>query len=180
VQKKTLLFLIVILGIFIFSSENWIEAEQKEITTIILVRHAEKVMDGSLDAELTAQGKARAAELAYLLQHVELTAVYSTPFKRTRSTAHPTAQDKDLQIKLYNPSSKEFLTQVLKNHTGERVLIVGHSNTIPAMANELSGQDVYSDLDDSIYDNLFIVSVPEKGTAIVTRIRFGRHTPEIK
>lgn len=179
-QKKTVLFLLFVLGIVILTNGTRIEAEQNDLTTLILVRHAEKVMDGSLDADLTSEGKVRAAELAYLLQYVALTAVYSTPFKRTRSTALPTARAKDLEVKLYSPGNVEFLAQVLKNHTGGRVLIVGHSNTIPAMANELSGQDLYADLKDSIYDNLFIVSVPEMGKAVVTRIRFGQHTPEEK
>ena len=45
-------------------------------TTLILVRHAEKAADGTLNPPLTELGEARAAELAYLLGHVELEAVY--------------------------------------------------------------------------------------------------------
>lgn len=179
-RKKSVLTLFLFFAVAASATGLQDSTEQNLLTTVILVRHAEKVLIGPLDAELTADGKARAADLAYLLRHVELKAIYSTPFKRTRFTARPTASAKDIEIKLYDPRSSKFLGQVLKDHAGESVLIVGHSNTIPAMANELTGQKLYSDLEDSIYDNLFIVSVTEMGKAVVTRIRFGKPTPERK
>lgn len=153
-------------------------AEKNSITTLFLVRHAEKISDGSFDPGLTAAGAARADELAYILRHVDLDAIYSTPFRRTKQTAMPTAREKGLDVELYDPNDKGFLKKALHSHPGGTVLIVGHSNTIPGMVNELAGKPDFSDLDDNIYDNLFIVLVPAEGNPRVLRMRFGAHSSE--
>ena len=152
--------------------------EQNRITTLILVRHAEKAGTVWEDPPLTPAGAGRADELAYILKHVKLDAIYSTPFLRTKNTVLPSAKQKGLDVKLYKPNDKEFLKNVLGAFPGGAVLIVGHSNTIPRLANELAGQSDFSDLDDAIYDNLFIVCVPTEGKATILRMRFGAHTPE--
>jgi broad specificity phosphatase PhoE len=152
--------------------------KQDQITTLFLVRHAEK--DGTVweDPPLTPAGVARADELAYILKHVRLDAIYSTPFKRTKLTVLPTAKEKGLEVKLYKPGEENFLKKVLQAFPGGTVLIVGHSNTIPRLANDLTGQSDFNDLDDATYDNLFIACVPTEGKAVILRMRFGAHTPE--
>jgi len=151
--------------------------EKDRITTLFLVRHAEKVSDGTADPDLTAAGAERADELAYILEHVDLDAVYSTPYRRTKQTVLPTAKQKTLEVRLYSPGDPDFLRRVLQEYSGGTVLIVGHSNTIPSMANELTDGSDFSDLDDGIYDNLFIACVPAEGKADVLRMRFGARTP---
>lgn len=155
-------------------------AEQESIATIFLVRHAEKVGDGSANPALTSAGAARAEELAYILKHVQLDAIYSTPYIRTKQTVLPTAQEKGLEVKFYKKGEEDFLEKVLKAHTGGAVLIVGHSNTIPELANELAGRSDFSDLNDATYDNLFIATVAAERNAVIIRMRFGTHTPERK
>ena len=152
--------------------------EKGSITTLFLVRHAEKVVDGSTDPALTPAGTTRADDLAYILKHIKLDAIYSTPFIRTKQTALPTAKQKGLEVKLYRPGEKDFLEKVLLAFSGGNVLVVGHSNTIPRLANELAGQPDFSDLDDATYDNLFIASVPAEGKPVILRMRFGSHSPE--
>ena len=151
---------------------------QDSATTLILVRHAEKVKDGSNDPILTPEGEARADELMYILKHVELSAIYSTPYKRTKQTVLPTAKDKNLEIQNYKPGDKDFLEKVLNSNSGKTVLIVGHSNTIPTLANELAGQKDYNDLNDATYDNLFFAQIHSNGQTKIIRMRFGTHTPE--
>ena len=53
--------------------------------TIVFVRHAEKA-DQSKDPELSAEGVARAEELARVLRDLPITAVYHTEFRRTAAT----------------------------------------------------------------------------------------------
>ncbi len=149
--------------------------EEAAPTTLILVRHAEKAADGTLNPPLTQEGEARAAELANLLGHVHLDAVYSTPFKRTQDTVLPTARAKGLEVASYRADQDDFLDMVLKDHRGGTVLICGHSNTVPVLVNQLLGREEYEQLDDSVYDNLFIVSVPAAAPARALRLRFGRH-----
>jgi phosphohistidine phosphatase SixA len=148
------------------------------ITTIFMVRHAEKSDDGSEDPPLTPAGAARADGLAYILKHIKLDAIYSTPYLRTKQTALPTAKEKDLELKLYEPGEEGFLKKILQTFPGGAVLIVGHSDTIPKLANELAGRSDFSDLGEAIYDNLFVACVPAKGKAVILRMRFGAPTPE--
>ena len=173
----TLIFLIFVCLGFI-NAEYSITGEKDQITTLFLVRHAEK--DGTVweDPPLTPAGAVRADELAYMLKHVKLDAIFSTPFLRTKNTVLPVAKQKGLEVMLYKPNDKDFLKKALQEFPGGTVLIVGHSNTIPRLANELAGQSDFSDLDDATYDNLFIASVPAEGKAVVLRMRFGTHTPE--
>ena len=61
-----------------------------KVTTVILVRHAEKQSEGD-DPSLTAAGKERALALVHVLGEMDVAAVYSTPYARTRETAQPLA-----------------------------------------------------------------------------------------
>jgi broad specificity phosphatase PhoE len=180
-MKKNVIFSII----FLFFLTSILQAstlpdEEKSLTIIFLVRHAEKAQDGNSDPPLTSRGKARAQELAYILKHVPLEAVYSTPSKRTQQTALPTAEAHNLQVNSYKPGEEEsFLKNILSKHAGENVLIIGHSNTVPVLANHLSGSTQFPPLDESTYDNIFIASVPQKGHTVITRLRFGEHTSEL-
>src|SRR5690606_3339662 len=70
--------------------------------TFVVVRHAEKVDDGSRDPSLTDAGSARADALARMLRSRDVVAVYATDFRRTRNTAQPTAAVHDLSIISYD------------------------------------------------------------------------------
>jgi len=180
-MKKNIIFGIIFL--FFLTSilqGSSLPDEEKSLTTIFLVRHAEKAQDSTSDPPLTPGGKARAQELAYILKYVPLDAVYSTPYKRTQQTALPTAEAHSLQVNSYNLEEEEsFLQNILSKHAGGNVLIIGHSNTVPVLANHLSGSTQFPPLDESTYDNIFVVSVPQKGHPVITRLLFGEHTPEL-
>jgi broad specificity phosphatase PhoE len=178
-MKKFMIIVLIIFVYFCLILPGYSSAGEKDpITTLFLVRHAEKAGNALADPPLTPEGGIRAEELAYILKHVKFDAIFSTPFERTKQTVLPTAKERGLEVKLYKPNDKDFIKNVLDAFPGGTVLIVGHSNTIPRLANELAGQTDFSDLDDAIYDNLFIASVPTEGRTVVLRIRFGAHTPE--
>lgn len=180
IQKKGKLFPFFLI-LFCFGLMNpgyGSTINQDSETTIFLVRHAEKVKDNSDDPKLTPEGEIRANELMYILKHVKLDAIYSTPYKRTQQTVLPTANDKNLEIQAYKPGERGFLEKVFNSYPGGTVLIVSHSNTIPALANELVGRKEFNDLNDNTYDNLFIAHVSSDGQAKIIRMRFGKHTPE--
>ena len=178
-MKITKRLTLTILSVLIFLVPCFsIEDGGGQTTTFILVRHAEKVKDGSSDPPLTDEGKARAEDLASMLHFIPLEAVYSTPYIRTRETARPVAESKKLNILSYKPGNdEEFLAKLLNKFAGKTVLIVGHSNTIPGMVNTLTEREIFSGLDDSTYDNIFIVTVSAKRNATVLRLRFGAFTP---
>jgi len=131
-------------------------------TTFILVRHAEKGTDDPRDPELSDAGKQRAQSLANLLKETKVDAIYSTPYKRTKNTVAPLALAKSVEVGTMGVKMEE-LDAILKKHEGGTVVIAGHSNTIPGIANYLTGQQTYQNFDDSDYDNILIVTVVEKG-----------------
>lgn len=112
--------------------------------TFIVVRHAEKVADGSDDPALTAEGEARARALADSLAGSDVVAVYSTPYRRTRATAAPTAQAHAVAVTPYDARqpADELAASLLRTHDSGTVLVVGHSNTAPGIASALCGCEV--------------------------------------
>lgn len=143
----------------------------EQVTTFYLVRHAEK--DYGDDPILIKQGEERAERLKEILKNVDLAAVYSTDTKRTQSTARPTAQDHNLKIVSYEPSLLRELSEKLRSlYRGKVVLIVGHSNTTPAMANYLTDSDEHPRFSELDYTNLYIVTLPRIGAPDVQKLRY--------
>ncbi len=136
---------------------------QKQITTFILVRHAEKVDDGTADPDLKPEGVERAARLAQMLTMTSVEGIYSTAFKRTRNTVAPLAEAKSLEVNTYEPFKAEDVVEMMEKHRGGTVVVCGHTTNIPWIANLLVGKALYKPYNDSEYGNLLIVSVVEKG-----------------
>ncbi len=128
-----------------------------QTTTIYLIRHAEKV-DNSKNPDLSKVGLERAEHWKTILSQVPLKAVYSTDFLRTVQTASPTATSKNLEIIKYDPKTID-LEQLKKEHKGQAILIVGHSNTTPDLVNRIINQKVYAPIDDTVFGNLYIITI---------------------
>jgi broad specificity phosphatase PhoE len=150
-----------------------VQPEQKaEMTTFILIRHAEKADDGTDDPPLNEVGQQRAKALTDHLSETDITAVYSTPYKRTRRTVDAIAKQKGLEIQEYDPSGPQILNDMLEANRGGTVILSGHSNTTPMLVNKLIGEERYQQFEDSDYDNLFLVIASEVGNGTVVKITF--------
>jgi 2,3-bisphosphoglycerate-dependent phosphoglycerate mutase len=147
-------------------------------TTCIVLRHAEKETTGT-DPNLNSDGVLRAEELKRILGGVSISTIYSTPLNRTRQTVQPLATAKGLSISEY-PADKPYpqlISEILSANRGKTVVIVGHSNTVPGILKELSNNSFSVTINDSQYDNLFIVSLPNKLSPVVTPLKYGKATP---
>lgn len=144
---------------------------QNESTTIILVRHAEKV-DDSRDPELSEAGKRRAEKLAELLGSQSIDAIYSTDFIRTRDTCAPIASQKRVEVKLYDHRNTEHLDSMISSNTGKTILVCGHSNSTPRLANHFLKQERFAEFDESDYSNILVVTIPSNGTPTVVHFRY--------
>jgi broad specificity phosphatase PhoE len=145
-----------------------------EATTIFLVRHAERADDDPRDPGLTAGGVARADELARILGDAGITAVYSTPFRRTMATARPIAEKAGLDILSYDPrdaAAMRSFVETLRAAEG-RILVSGHSNTTPALVSALGGDPV-SELPETEYDRLYVVTLGRDGSVTSILLRYG-------
>lgn len=132
--------------------------------SIYLVRHAEKQQDGA-DPALTECGKERAQALAALLSEIKLSAVYATPYQRTQQTAAAVAKQQQLSVSLYDPREPALLTEQLAQADGP-VLVVGHSNTVPALVTLLSSIEV-APLNEQQFDMIYQVDTKKSSVSIV-------------
>jgi 2,3-bisphosphoglycerate-dependent phosphoglycerate mutase len=153
---------------------NVLLAQESVITTFILVRHAEKDLTQSTnDPDLSADGKNRATRLNDLLRKTDVTAIYSTPYKRTQQTVAAVATEKGLTINTYQANKMEEIDNLIRQHAGGTILLSGHSNTTPAVLNYLTGEEKYKIFDDSDYGNVIIVSLTTRGKNVkVTWLRY--------
>lgn len=161
---------ILFLTITIFLAQ--LAFSQEKLTTVILLRHAEKENDGGKNPELSEAGKNRAAGLVTLLSKTKINAIYSTAFKRTENTVKPLAKSKNLTINHYDGSKMAEIDEILARWSGGTVVICGHSNTTPAIVNHFIGKEEHAAFADSEYGNLIIVTLGEKGQAHVTWLTF--------
>ena len=142
---------------------------------VLLVRHAEKAEVAATDMratdpELSPAGRERAELLASTLKDANLTAVFSTDYKRTRHTAEPVAKRFGLAVQLYDPKNVADLVSRLKATAGV-VLVVGHSNTIPEALKALGVSEEVT-IPETEFDNLFLVDRANTADPIFLHLRY--------
>ena len=149
---------------------------QSTITTFILIRHAEKLSgsmtDNKNDPDLTEEGKQRALRLVALLKETKVDAIYSTNYKRTQNTVAPLANTKGITVRTYEAKKTEAVDEMLRSFVGGTIVVCGHSNTTPWLANYLLGKNELNDFEDSDYDNVLVVSVIERGKGKVVWMNY--------
>jgi broad specificity phosphatase PhoE len=141
---------------------------QVQTTVIFLVRHCEKAIESTNNPNLAEEGQKRAQHLAEILKNAGIEAIYSTNTKRTMQTGEPLAKLMNLNIQVYEPKDSTF-AQTLRQ-AGKKILVVGHSNTVPELLNQLTGTETYQPND--LYGDLWVLTIPEKEKAITVRLRF--------
>lgn len=138
----------------------------------IVVRHAEKADDDPRDPSLSAAGRTRAEALARLLSRQPVRAAYATPFRRTQQTAEPTARAHGLSVVAYDPRlpATDFAATLRSAHPNGTVLVVGHSNTAPAIAAALCQCEVPAMGEDE-FDRLMRITTDPSGQPHLTIVR---------
>lgn len=132
-------------------------------TVVYLVRHAETESDGSADPALSAEGRERAARLASMLAGAGLTAVHTSPYRRTRGTAERVGGGLGLSVHEYDPSNLEAFARSLLEQGG-RHLVVGHSSTTPALVRLLGG-DPAGPIPEDEYGRIYVLTASREGIA---------------
>jgi len=153
--------------------------ESQATTTVIFVRHAEKAATPADDPGLTPAGERRVAELTRQLKDADviqgIDAIYSTPYRRTQETARPLSEALDIPITTYDPGDNEaVLEDILDKHKGKIILVVGHSNTIPALIADLGASKRVPPIAEDEYDNIYVISIPWFGKTKTIRLRYGK------
>lgn len=171
------LFVVLAIGIEIAVQVSAAPSGQSTVPqplVVFVVRHAEKESSGT-DPELSAVGQHRAEALAGVLKDAKLDQIHSTNYKRTLLTAKPVADSFKLPTQTYDPRKLADFATALKS-AGGRHLVVGHSNTTPALVRLLGGDPVSAIDDSTEYDRLYIVTVSETGNCTSVLLRYGETT----
>ena len=144
----------------------------QKITTVILIRHAEKIISSDSNPDLSEKGEKRVANLERFFEAVRISSVYSTDYLRTKNTVASIAKQKGLEVKIYDPRDLEtFARSLAEEHAGQTILVAGHSNTTPKLVSLLGGEDSFEKLDETEYDWVYIVDMMDLGYAHVKKLK---------
>jgi len=175
------LIMLLSLGSGVMKAAVFLPDNKFKVTTVYLVRHAEKAAEPAADPPLLEAGNKRAGALARMLGKAGIKTIYTSQYLRTKQTAEPLAKQLGISptvipVKMgENPRelSPQYLTEMAKrvySNTSGAVLIVGHSNTIPEIIKALGG-DITPAIEETVFDDLFIVTVYAKGKAKVAHLK---------
>ena len=146
----------------------------RPVTTVILVRHAEKIIDpNNADPDLSPAGQARTQELIRVFSNAGINAIYATQYKRTQQTVTPLADKLGLPITQINSkNTQELLSQIRSQHRGQVIFVSGHNNSVPEIIAGLGGP-TYPTIPETEFDNLYIVTLYRTGKAKVVKLKYG-------
>lgn len=126
----------------------------RSVTTVVLVRHAEKLIGPN--PLLAPEGRQRAEALVEVVSDAAVAGVYATNLCRTALTAEPLALELGVSIRVQTvtdsggleecglaaplaplpaavDSAEALADEILSAQRGHVVVAVGHSNTVPAL-----------------------------------------------
>jgi len=150
----------------------------RPVTTVILVRHAEKNPEPKDDPDLSPEGFARAQEIARVVGGAGINSIFATQYKRTQQTVKPLSDRIGVPVTLLQSNeTDELVKRIQTNLRGQTIFIAGHNNTVPAIVTALSGE-TYSTIPESEFDNLFIVTIYRFGKAKVVKLKYGKESTQ--
>ena len=136
------------------------DLSSQDCSEFFLIRHAEKERTDlqNKNPNLNEKGKLRALKWAEVFKNIEFGKIYSTNYHRTLETVMPISKKSKKEILIYSPSKINY-SKFLSDNNNNKVLVVGHSNTIPVFVNGLIKQNFYGQINDTNNSNLYIVKI---------------------
>jgi broad specificity phosphatase PhoE len=149
---------------------------------VVLVRHAEKAATPGDHPGLSDAGRRRADALAEALRDARVDAIITTQYARARDTAKPLADAQHI-APVVIPAGRdtaahvrEVAAAVGRQPAGSLVVVVGHSNTIPAIVRALGGPGL-PDICDGEFSDLFAIVLPRGGPPRLIKSAYGSPDP---
>ncbi len=133
-------------------------------TTVILLRHAERLSMLDEDSSLSQTGQARSQGLVPLLSEFHPTWLYASNQQRTQQTLAPTAAKLGL-VPLLRPKadSAALAAEILRGHRGQTVLVCWHHDLMKPLAKALGWKGPVPHWSLFTYDRLWILRINPKG-----------------
>ncbi|MCC6170614.1 MAG: histidine phosphatase family protein [Gammaproteobacteria bacterium] len=149
-----------------------------DVSTVVVLRHAEKAASPAGDPALTEEGRARAERLAQMfgdaaadLGAVRL--VISSDARRARETAAPLAARLGLAVRVLPAADVDAVVQTVhREGRGLTSLVVGHADTVPRLIAALGDGPAQVTVEEGDYGSIFIVTISSFGPAKVLQLRY--------
>jgi broad specificity phosphatase PhoE len=179
------------LGAFLLAAGLAAYLWRQPVTTVLLVRHAERQeappapgecpppglgLATSEGTSITEAGRERAALLAHVAGEAGVSAVYVSEVCRSQWTAKPLADKTGVPVvQLSAADVGGLVSHILANHRGRTVLVSSHSNRAPEIISALGAAPAPA-VADNDYDNFWVITVPRFGPARLLLLKYGRET----
>jgi len=160
--------LIIFMGI-LSACQTMIHSSSGTTTTVIMVRHAERT---SFGGKLTSLGRKNAQALANAIGDMKIDAIYSPDLERNLKTVEPLAEHLGIKVSKVegDPDTHDVAITLIGKHAGKTVLWVGNTTNLPDIYYSLGGEGESP----VKYGDLFILTVPDKGTTKVVKKTWGQ------
>lgn len=134
---------------------------------IYAIRHAEKADNDPKDPDLSEKGLLRAESWVKFFEFVPFDEIYASQRKRTQQTATPISKSRNLEIQEYKIGNEEDYIQKEWNKNSQKILWVGHSNSIPKFVGKLMNKDL-EHIDENNFGQFWLIQycpkTPEKNS----------------
>lgn len=142
------------------------------MVTVLAVRHADvdRTAPGD-DPGLSPAGRERAVALVHVAGAAGVATVVTSTRRRTRETGAPLVAALGVPT-LEEDTPADLAAELRAGTHGRVVVIVGHTNTLPALATAL-GTATAPVVADPAFDDLFVIVTTGARTAALTPLRYG-------
>ncbi|MEZ9819309.1 histidine phosphatase family protein [Shewanella sp. 10N.286.45.A1] len=175
--KTLFVFTILMLNGNALSAAEQTTLNDSKSKTVIVVRHAEKLNDGTRDPALNKEGKLRAVSLINAVPNLPLSQAFASNYQRTQLTLKPIAEANNIPINIVATSGglQAHITRVVElvNGSNGNSLVAGHSNTVPLIISALGGPNI-TPLKESDYGDLYLLTIKETGEVSLEKRHFGK------
>jgi phosphohistidine phosphatase SixA len=164
-------------GLLLFGALTLPSTGVAQPSMVILVRHGEKQPTPADDPSLSDAGVARAQALAEALNHAPPGTIVVSSRKRTVETAAVVARRTGVTLTVVSldgggATHVQAVAEAVLRAKGV-VLVVGHSNTVPAIVGALGGPTL-PNICDASYATMFVLTPGANGaSAMVVRTSYG-------
>lgn len=139
---------------------------------VIVIRHAERLPDRD---DLALIGYQRANLLKDMLSAENVGLILSTPLKRSVKTVEPLALSQSQDVVEYN--TVDDLVEKINNSEAKTIVVVGHSNTVPAIVKKLVNVELPK-IQEEEYDGFYILDIKNQSTNLLKLKYFMKHMHE--
>ena len=156
-----------------FGGWRWCGVE----TVVLVARHADR-LPGQKSDELAPAGIARSSELARVLEKAGVSAIIHSDTQRAAQTVVPLAAATGITPIVIPAKDLAAIAAEVRSRPGETILIVGHSNTVPAIIAALGGPEL-PDLQDTEFDDLAVLTLCRCNwrPARLVHLQYGARSP---